>query len=603
MATLSIEDEVLGNVRQMPLGPADAPVGTVADLNLPLEYLRRVGDRVIQASFRERWRVVVGGGIEHSPPSIPEGTGVPGWVRVLDRRPMPGGTWIECRPGVRGFRAPVLGGAPWPMEAPTGAAASAAKAVGSRLAVDGLAKTLKRLGPMTQSALREAGIPTDLVAEGRAQFRKAVTGFRAAAENGEKGRECYRLQLTSPNYYAGVGDGGSLDVLRQLVEARSGTTFIVSLDEKHLAGVLAHVSGWNRAEGVSLTLVPEAMAVSQWARDNGVAGLTERDGEVVLVPRWAGRGEEGGIFIPGESFVCEGWVAAGVKVSQSSLVFEGGNVMMVDDGRRVLLVGEAEVWRNTALGLTREEVLAALREEFGAEACVVLPAASFHIDLEVTVGGGRGAQPVAFVLDTLAAVRVVCGLAARRLAEAALMSAEEARACANPGATLGELAGTMHRVLDRAETGPGQYRLEFATLFRVGDVDSGVGNIKRVLTAMDWLTAELGAGQAGENHYAGYLRSLRRQERDRAAIARQLRQLGWKVVRVPGMSGESVSLNPVNGVWVGREFLMPAYGGFFAELDLAAAKVIGAEGFTVTPVLTGETQRRGGGLHCAVGLA
>jgi hypothetical protein len=52
--SISVEDEVLGNLRGQPLG-----VGKVEDLALPEAYLRRVGDRIIRSSFEERWRIVL----------------------------------------------------------------------------------------------------------------------------------------------------------------------------------------------------------------------------------------------------------------------------------------------------------------------------------------------------------------------------------------------------------------------------------------------------------------------------------------------------------------------------------------------------------------
>lgn len=52
--TVSIEDEVLTNVKAQPVGPV-----TVADLAYPDEYLRRVGDRIVRSSFESRYRVVV----------------------------------------------------------------------------------------------------------------------------------------------------------------------------------------------------------------------------------------------------------------------------------------------------------------------------------------------------------------------------------------------------------------------------------------------------------------------------------------------------------------------------------------------------------------
>jgi len=52
--TISIEDEVLGNLKAQPIGPA-----TLGDLALPDDFLKRIGDRVIRSSFEDRYRIVV----------------------------------------------------------------------------------------------------------------------------------------------------------------------------------------------------------------------------------------------------------------------------------------------------------------------------------------------------------------------------------------------------------------------------------------------------------------------------------------------------------------------------------------------------------------
>ena len=52
-----LEIEVRENVRNQPLGD-----GTVADLALPEEFLRRVADRIVRSSYEERYRIVVDDG-------------------------------------------------------------------------------------------------------------------------------------------------------------------------------------------------------------------------------------------------------------------------------------------------------------------------------------------------------------------------------------------------------------------------------------------------------------------------------------------------------------------------------------------------------------
>lgn len=66
--------EVLENIRNQPLGD-----GTVADLALPEDFLKRVADRIVRSSFEERYRIVVKDA--ETPPSKPVGLAVPGiWI-------------------------------------------------------------------------------------------------------------------------------------------------------------------------------------------------------------------------------------------------------------------------------------------------------------------------------------------------------------------------------------------------------------------------------------------------------------------------------------------------------------------------------------------
>ncbi len=51
---VSVEDEVLANLRALDLGPVKLEA-----LAMPDDYLRRVATRVIQSSFEERFRIVV----------------------------------------------------------------------------------------------------------------------------------------------------------------------------------------------------------------------------------------------------------------------------------------------------------------------------------------------------------------------------------------------------------------------------------------------------------------------------------------------------------------------------------------------------------------
>jgi hypothetical protein len=50
----SLEEEVVANLKQQKIGSA-----TLADLDLPEEYLKRVAGRILRASFEENFRIVV----------------------------------------------------------------------------------------------------------------------------------------------------------------------------------------------------------------------------------------------------------------------------------------------------------------------------------------------------------------------------------------------------------------------------------------------------------------------------------------------------------------------------------------------------------------
>jgi hypothetical protein len=124
---------------------------------------------------------------------------------------------------------------------------AAAKVVATRVATDGLERTLERVVALlgwdefvlhraghprwneplpadrdptqptpedAEPTLRAIGIPTDLAG----YLPALAANFEALAENGIHPIRSLRVQLTGPGYYAGPGDGGSMDVLRQLLE-------------------------------------------------------------------------------------------------------------------------------------------------------------------------------------------------------------------------------------------------------------------------------------------------------------------------------------------------------------------------------------------------
>jgi len=573
--------------------------------------------------------------------------------------------YTEGRPVLRGFRAPMLdaAGAAWPIAMPDKNAdpklAAAAELVAKRLSRDGLlattAQAIEILGPALFARedhlelLRAAGLPVDWLAyfsgpegasavrflaqrftDGRSAadivpelgklafaFRATIPGFQVATESGENAIDTVRLQVGNATYYSGAGDGGTVDVARQLFETIPGVRFVASIQETNLAAFQALARGWKITEPARITLVAEPFFVGQWAQDNGKPGIYEEAGArkvATLAPRYASRGEDGASFVPGETFALEGFAATGHRVVQSPLFFQGGNLLPVLDPKsqkREMLVGEAELFRNTTLGLTTAQVLEAFRVEFGVERCLVLPALSFHVDYEMCVRSTPDGL-VAFVNDTSAAARLVLEAAIHALEKNGTFSAESAKLSLDDLRT--EHYDTfMARVTDAFSTrsvGFGAFPESFAATFAASPVDSGVGNLQRVMLALDVLTAEQTSDDKLREldldaHLTAYLISLRRRELGRGKVAQVLAREGFKIVAVPSSSEGKRSLNTVNGVHVQGTYYMPAYGGLFADFDGAARKVFEATlgpDVAVVPILCGESQRREGALHCAVSV-
>ncbi|MBL8858826.1 MAG: hypothetical protein JNL28_10000 [Planctomycetes bacterium] len=567
------------------------------------------------------------------------------------------------RPALRGFRAGIGANADdtWPILAPAGSTevARAAELVQKRLAHDGLPATLVRVLEILGHArfqsddqldlLRQTGLPVDWLtyfsppvgssvvqyvaqrlAAGEAAdaviadlarvtfaFRPTIAGFEVATESGEHDIECIRLQIGAGHYYSGEGDGGIVDMPRELLTKIENVAFVASIQDKDLESFRALASEWKFARGSSLTLLPQFLAVSQWAQDNGKNGIVESKGTrstATLVPRYASRGEDGARFVPGDTFALEAFAATGRRVEQSPLLFQGGDLIPVLDpktGKRQMIVGEAELFRNMTLGLTRAQVLEALRIEFGVERCIVLPATSFHVDYEVTLRSTPDGL-VAFMNDSSAAARLVVECSIPALERAKVLAAEDVtklRADIAAGQWPLILEG-IAGVLSSRAVGFGAFPESFAKHFAVSPVDSGVGNVQRFLLALDVLTAERSDTETFtkmglDPHLVSYLSSLRRREVERQMVARALANEGIRIVGVPSTSEGMRSLNPINGVHTKGAYYMPAYGGLFADFDAAARKVfednLGA-GVKVVPILAAESLRREGAVHCAVSV-
>lgn len=568
---------------------------------------------------------------------------------------------LDERPSNRGFRAPILAHA---RETLVLHPASDVDARSARTIAEGLARNGLRATLVTAFAqldtdggargtagqrLARAGFPMDWLdayttpnseplldivarelAAGRSRdvviaqiaafpfaYRPTIPGFGVATECGEHDAAALRLQISSATDYARPGEGGAMDVLRDVARALPDAEIVAATETKHFDVVERESRVLAESRGGRITLVESPLPLAQWAQDSAKAGHVESGGRravLWLAPRYASRGEDGSRFAPAENLALEGFSASGREVRSSRLLFQGGNLYGVRDpksGTRSLLVGEAEIARNRALGLTRDEVLAAFRAEFGVDSCIVLPAVSFHIDLEISVRATPDGL-VAFVLDTSTAARAVirCGIGA--LERVRLLDADGARlALADVDADRHpEFFARLGPIFQAGQHSGGRFTLDFSQHFAAGPEDSGVGNLQRFLLALDlWTAARMGDATQEDlgidaDSFA-YLTSLRRREGDRSRVANAFGGLGWKLVAVPGLSDESRSLNPLNGIHLRGAYLQPVYGGIFEPLDALATERL-AEGLgadvRVLPIRCGETQRRSGGLHCAVAV-
>ncbi|MBX3357597.1 MAG: hypothetical protein KF745_04135 [Phycisphaeraceae bacterium] len=664
-ATDPVRKEVIANLAAQPLGD-----GTVADLALPGEFLGRVADRVLRSSFEERFRAVVADGATPSP--VSEQSGAPGIVapmvvgrgRVSDSLAQARRDLREECPRLRNFTAPTgntyaEGARATVADSPT---PEVSRIVRQGLARDGLLATLVHaIAALKQTQavhgngvavhLRHAGMPVDLLshfAVGAAAasgsdilhyivdrltagdapgslasnlsatpmtFRQCGEDrFEASTESGDADLEMVRLQATGTGYWGGVGAGGSLDVIRQMVSHLPDVEFLVSIEESHADAFRRVASGWALGRPDRLRIIPESLTVAQWAQDNGKAGAVEGRGgpqRAVLVPRYASRGEERSIHVPGESLLADGLRDAGLVVRHSPLLFQGGNTLVIREGatgKRVVITGEAEVYRNIGLGLSREQAAEALRIEFGADRIEVLPAASFHIDFELSVHTS-GRETVVLMNDSAAATALVLSAGLGVLQRSGILNAAQARraredlVAERAAGFLSVVGGAVYARRDES----GRWSESFANLFAAGKADSGMGNFQRFMLSMDLVAGAAARSGALDPRGlppsdAAYLRSFERRDSDRTAIRARCEELGWRVVAVPGLSEEAKSLCPINGVRDRTRFLMPAYGGLYAPLDAAAGSVVRralGPAVTVLPVLCGESQRRSGGVHCA----
>lgn len=472
---------------------------------------------------------------------------------------------------------------------------------------------------VVEIARRLQSTPRDTLLEDLASWRFAysptIDGFRATRDDGGDEIGSLRLQMSRGGDWIGPGDGGAIDIGRQLSAALPMAPMFVSVQRPDVDEFTIMLADWVKAPRGPIVVAVEPLEISQWAQDNarnGVVVAGARKGDVVtLAPRYASRGEMGALFAHGDTCLLDTFAAAGHACAQSPLLFQGGDMLFIRDpakNEHVLVMGEAEVHRNRGLGLTREQVLAAYQAEFGADRCVVLPTLSFHIDYEVSFRAVDG-RMVAFVNDPLAAARIIARASVEPLIRLEVLDAATAAAARehlDAGRDL-EFVNLLGGALIGRAIGAGVYAESFAEKFTSGaSGESGVANFQSILLALDiLLNLSLPDDQVPADRPGGYIRAWRRYVADLAMLRKALENEGWKVAPVPSISNGERSLNYLNGIQTPKRYYMPAIGGLLRPVDEAAAAAFKAElgsAVEVVPFLTGETQRRLGALRCAVSV-
>lgn len=439
------------------------------------------------------------------------------------------------------------------------------------------------------------------------RWRPTIKGYQVAPEDGTLDLVGLRYQLTRGTDWRGEGDGGNLDMLRDLYAKLPELSFIVSTEANNVPEFLHAAQTWKRFE--RMTLITEPLPVTQWAADNAKSGFAA-GAQATLAPRYASRGEDGSTFVPGDTFALNGLAQIGWNIAQSPLLFQGGNLLCVrhpTTGKRLLLVGDSEILRNTAMGLSREQVIEAFKGEFGVDDVEVLPGVSFHLDYEVSVRAHDG-KMLAFVNDSGSAARIILYIGAAILARNQVVPPEIAIA-AQESLKSGKVIDVMEFLggpVLGTQVEFGQFPRPLARFFSTGPADSDVGNFRLFMLALDWAAAMNMKPQdlPPDPFAAAYLLSFQRTESARSALHKRLAELGFTLVKVPGFSEESRSITYINGVHDRTRYLMPAYSGLYEPLDNAAANAFKealSEGVSVIPIRSAESQRRAGAVHCSVG--
>lgn len=469
---------------------------------------------------------------------------------------------------------------------------------------------------------RSAGCPPDQISRianaADFAFQPTAPGFTIFGEDGGGEVAALRGQLRIGRASADPDFGSPVDILLAMraenVICAIGAPEVADLRRSAAAVRSNEDQEKNPGPGrqTTLTLVPVPFPMGQWGRDNAVVGLAPSASDdmqlvaVHLLPRYASINEHISTFLPAESLVFAYLEEAIGPCRQSPLLFQGGNLLAATQpatGERLLFIGEAEVHRNVGLGLSREQVLNAFRIEFGVDACIVLPAVSFHIDMEMTARA-VGDELHAHVLDDQEGAQLILDAGLRRLGRRNAIDPptidewRTALAGDDPSIALAGIRSRLApwaRAADAIPMSSWEDESQPAALARL--------DAARFIAAADTLLAAQPVGVrtrlAADARESRYLDSIAHRLDERSELIASLKAAGLIVHTVPGLGDDQFPVNPLNALQLTDAVYVPIIGdGGLDQAALGAFRRVYGPSVDVRGIPSSVGQGMYGGLHC-----
>lgn len=451
-------------------------------------------------------------------------------------------------------------------------------------------------------------------------FTQSHEGFEAIVDDGSEPIGAVRMQLPIAGYQTGPTDGSTLDVLRQFFERDGNEQLWASIHKRNLEVVSSEINKWETKESKTVRLVSTPAPFTRWAQDNAKPGFAfksadQREVELItLLPRYANQNEQMSKFFPGDSLLFEVIDEVVGRCVSSPLLFQGGNLLIFKNpntNKRIMLLGEAEVYRNIALGLTQQQTIEAFKVEFAVDQIVIFPAITFHVDMEVTLRR-VGNTIVACIVDEIKASRIIIDEAISAFAISNLIHPTQLKRLQQLSADdeLVKLAKSLRQLINTLKDGSYSLSREAASALVKSQFESPQLNGQRFLLAVDYITVK---AMQTENFLdtkisareQEYLESLSTRSAERDELADQLTDLAIAIHRVPAFGDEEIGINYLNVVHLSDTVIFPSLGGFFEPLDEAAAKKFQTafgNNVKIEPFATAAAQQAYGGVHCLVSL-